>query len=1281
MSTDKKELPYIQISKPPLKLLIDTGSTKSFLNPEIASKYYYDKISYEPFIVSTIFQTSSHDYCTEIPIFPEFNQNDHLKFYLFNFHNVYDGLIGLDNLKLLHAQLDFVNSKLVTPRCVIPIHYQQSGQQILLNLKIDPHTRTVTKIPVNTKNGDIIIPHQQIQNCEIPESLSTAENGLALVEISNKTDKEITLSLVNPVKTIPFIENNYELYHADVTTPTNNKNLNIDNLIRTAHMNSEEKEQILKLCRKYSDIFHIENQSLSFTNQIKHCIKTKDEIPVYTKSYRYPFVHKPEVERQINSMLEQGIIRPSNSPWSSPIWIVPKKADASGKKKWRIVVDYRKLNEKTIDDRYPLPNITDVLDKLGRCNYFSTLDLASGFHQIEMNPEDISKTAFNVENGHYEYVRMPFGLKNAPATFQRVMDNILRGLQNEICLVYLDDIIIYSTSLQEHLVNLSKIFQRLRETNFKIQLDKSEFLKKEVAYLGHIVTPEGVKPNPDKIAAIEKFPLPKTSKEIKGFLGLLGYYRKFIKDFARITKPLTLCLKKDAKIEHTPQFIKCFEDCKKLLTNEPILQYPDFTKDFILTTDASNVAVGSVLSQGIIGKDKPVAFASRTLNDSEQNFSTIEKELLAIVWATKYFRPYLYGRKFKIVTDHKPLKWLMSLKEPSSRLVRWRLKLEEFDYEVEYKKGKNNTNADALSRIEIHTKDFFQYMDEFNKSITKPQRQEENTDNLSIIGNISDQPIMDDVREEQGPSTQRRATTDTEETISAEEIEEVNPEEGDTIHTSHEDPIQEMPTSERPLNSFDHQIKIKFVLHSPAKPESKQIFPSKKRLYAQISINNLETDIIDLFKNYLDPKFTYAINFDNESHVPQVCEILRKTFKNSAYKLLKCNTILQDITKKDNQIVTIRNYHEGKTNHRGISETETRIRRSYYWPGIKSDVTNYINECEICQTNKYDRNPPKQKLMISPTPSRPFEIVHIDTFQAQGQKFLTIIDTFSKYAQAYPLSGMLGTEIVKAFLIFMTHHGLPSLVVMDNGTELKNSVVQEFFKTHQVQTHYITVNNPQSNGPIERFHSTIIEHLRVIRNKNKGKIDILNQMPYAILGYNNSIHSTTKQKPIDIINGHLNTKDPFDIDINQKLINNYIQEHRDTTKEIYKTLNEKLSQQKEHLIERHNERQDRHDPLTYEPNADAYRKITTKTRNKLNPRFTKEKVTRNKNIKIKTTCNVLHKQNLKRPRSNKKQLLQEPPDPPDPGNADGHTSGNNNNESQQEPGSPPLQTGHSQDKI
>lgn len=272
--------------------------------------------------------------------------------------------------------------------------------------------------------------------------------------------------------------------------------------------------------------------------------------------------------------------------------------DNSKCKKWRIVIDYRKLNAVTINDKFPIPNIDGILEKLGRAQYFTTLDLAKGFHQIPMSKEDQKKTAFSTPFGHYEYRRMPFGLKNAPATFQRLMNSILSKFIGKICVVYMDDILIFSSSLQEHINSLNKILRTLEEAGLKIQFDKCNFLKKETEYLGHILTRGGVKPNPKKIESIKELKLPTTQKQIKSFLGITGYYRKFIKDYAKIAIPFTQCLKKGARINVlNPNYIVAFEKLKSILTEHPILKYPDFQKQFKLITDASNFALGAVLTQ------------------------------------------------------------------------------------------------------------------------------------------------------------------------------------------------------------------------------------------------------------------------------------------------------------------------------------------------------------------------------------------------------------------------------------------------------------------------------------------------------------------------------------------------------------------------------------------------------------------------------------------------------------------------------------------------------------
>ncbi|XP_056641536.1 uncharacterized protein LOC130448273 [Diorhabda sublineata] len=419
----------------------------------------------------------------------------------------------------MNINIDLTNRELLGPHLRLPFKYRKVND-IEFSFSIDPGEKTIKKLPVNIDNGDIIVDARKIENIIIPQILSTARNGFAPIEIQNHTNNSITITLREPIQVTPFKNSQYELFKFESFAndfDENNfikPNDNITELIRTNHMNKEEKQKIISLCKEYSDLFLKPGDKLTFTSNVKHIIRTKDEVPVHTKSYRYPYVHREEIRRQIQEMLDKNIIRPSCSPWSSPIWIVKKKMDASNTQKWRLVVDYRKINEKTIDDRYPLPNISDILDKLGRAQYFTTLDLASGFHQIQMSECSIEKTAFNVDGGHYEYLRMPFGLKNAPSTFQRAVNEVLKDIQNKICMVYMDDIIIFSTSLQEHIQNLKLVFSKLRHAELKIQLDKCEFLRKEVEYLGHVVTPHGIKPNPNKIKAIQNFPIPKTAYDV-----------------------------------------------------------------------------------------------------------------------------------------------------------------------------------------------------------------------------------------------------------------------------------------------------------------------------------------------------------------------------------------------------------------------------------------------------------------------------------------------------------------------------------------------------------------------------------------------------------------------------------------------------------------------------------------------------------------------------------------------------------------------------------------------
>lgn len=601
-------------------------------NSAIINTDFQQYMKYEPFEVKTAHAITRHPYVVYLGMPPLFRNDLIHKFLVFDFDPKYKGLIGLDLLRLLACNIDLKNKVLRTSTTEIPIFFDYPKKKI----KVTPNSEQVISIRTNYADG------QYIQNgfnwgkdLQSPYALVTVSNGKFLTTIKNTGDTRKIIFNNTLVPLEPYkdqIKERIDKTQCNLNSLSTKININkylCENLskIRTDHMNEEEKREISKLCYQYRDIFYCEHLPLTFTHAVKHELRVTDDKPIFVRNYRQPPKQREEIKKEVDKLLKQGIIRESISPWSCPVHIIPKKPDASGKVKWRLVIDYRRLNERTVEDKYPLPNICDILDKLGRAQYFTTLDLASGYHQVEMHPNDIEKTAFSTERGHYEFLRMPFGLKNAPSKFQRLMDSILRGVENVF--TYLDDVIIASTSLQEHIVKIREVFERFKVHNLKIQLDKSEFLQKQVNFLGHELTDEGLRPNKDKIKAVINFPLPKTQKDIKVFLGLVGYYRKFIKDFAALTRPMTICLKKNKTVIHSKEFLDSFNKCKQILTNAPLLKYPDFNENFILTTDASDVALGAVLSQGKIGSDKPVAFASRTLSETESRYSTIEKELLS----------------------------------------------------------------------------------------------------------------------------------------------------------------------------------------------------------------------------------------------------------------------------------------------------------------------------------------------------------------------------------------------------------------------------------------------------------------------------------------------------------------------------------------------------------------------------------------------------------------------------------------------------------------------------
>lgn len=479
-------------------------------------------------------------------------------------------------------------------------------------------------------------------------------------------------------------------------------------LTGTDHLTSDEIDQLNQLLDSKTEAFSQHSRDIGHCTLLEHTIDTGTNPAVSKHPYRTPHKLRAEMERQIQTLLSDGLIEPSNSPWRAPVLMVQKKPDPDGTVNYRMCIDFRALNQATKIDRYPIPRIDDVLDSLGGNRLFTTLDLASGYWQIPVNESDRPKTSFSTGTGSYQWKVLPFGLCNAPSTFQRLMESILRpNGMHKFTRVYIDDIIIYSPNFTTHLKHLSKVLNRLIFHGLKCRGIKCKFAQTSVKYLGHIISGEGIRADPQKTAAVASFKPPQNLAQLRTYLGLTGYYRRFCPNYAQKAAPLYHLTKKDVPFEWTSDCQEAFDKLQAMLTSEPLLALPNFALPFAVQCDASTHAMGAILSQNDEhGIAHPIAYTSALFNTAQRNYTVTEKECLSIIHAITQFRVYLYGARFRILSDHRPLKWLLSSKSASARLSRWALKLQDYSIEgIEYIPGKENANADALSRYYLVTAD------------------------------------------------------------------------------------------------------------------------------------------------------------------------------------------------------------------------------------------------------------------------------------------------------------------------------------------------------------------------------------------------------------------------------------------------------------------------------------------------------------------------------------------------------------------------------------------------
>ena len=550
----------------------------------------------------------------------------------------------------------------------------------------------------------------------IMNSLAIAKQGRKIpISIINQTGKHFKLNKGNVIANVTVINKDHEVSEVTMVPPkvdVTDPNARIKD-VQHENLTKEQQEKFDAFIQRNLDIFAKSEFDIGKCNLMKAKIETTTQDPIRKKPYRTPFAYRDEVKRQINEMLSHGLVTPSQSDYASPILCVKKKSGET-----RMCVDFRSLNQITKKYSFPMPNVDDIFTSLSNARYFSNLDFIKGYYQIELSEKSKPKTAFIVADmGLFQYNFMPFGLCNAPSIFQACMSKLLNGL-NSFATAYLDDVVIWSESFEEHLDHLGQVFDRIRKANMKLKRNKCEFFKEQINYLGHVITNKGeIKVDPDKVKVIANLKAPTCVRDVRAFLGMCSYYRRFIPGFANIAKSLTGLTRKHSQFVWNHEHQKSFEQLKQALITQPVLKLPEMGKPFQLFVDASDKAIGCLLTQEDNDTYKPVSYASHQLSSTQLRWSTIEKECYAILFGIEKFRPFLEGTHFNVYSDHNPLKFINSVDNKNAKLQRWATKISAYGATIHFIKGKDNVQADFLSRLNPENIPKFPDHDEINSRI------------------------------------------------------------------------------------------------------------------------------------------------------------------------------------------------------------------------------------------------------------------------------------------------------------------------------------------------------------------------------------------------------------------------------------------------------------------------------------------------------------------------------------------------------------------------------------
>jgi len=529
-----------------------------------------------------------------------------------------------------------------------------------------------------------------VRAMNIRQQPCSVKAGTPLSDLEVLSAVEPVSDIDRPIETDTFVKSVSQSATPDVEVPEYVKKL-VGAVDPTTPESAVQGLQQIILANRH--VFSESETDLGRADVLEHRIDTGDARPIRQQLRRYPPAHVEAISDHVDTMLAEDVIEPATSPWASNIVLVRKKDGT-----YRCCIDYRRLNDVTIKDAYPLPKADQCLEAMSGAVWFSSMDMKSGYHQLTVQKSDRDKTSFICPRGMFRFKKLPFGLCNAGATFQRLMDLVMSGLHFDVCVVYLDDVMVYAGTPEEHLQRLAAVFDRLGRAGLKLRPEKCSFFQRSVRFLGHVVSSEGIATDPEKVKAVRDWPVPTSVTETRAFTGLASYYRRFVPNFAELASPLHALTQKNARFVWSDEAQEAFEKLKAALTSPPVLAMPRDEGEFVIDCDASEKTLGSMLSQVQDGTERMIAYASRSLDARERNYCCSRRELLAIVYFVKYWKQYVLGRKFRVRTDHSALTWLRRTPDPIGQQARWCEQLEEFDFVVEHRPGTKHGNADALSR-------------------------------------------------------------------------------------------------------------------------------------------------------------------------------------------------------------------------------------------------------------------------------------------------------------------------------------------------------------------------------------------------------------------------------------------------------------------------------------------------------------------------------------------------------------------------------------------------------